>query len=209
MKFQDALEQARWHIKTLYGLAGIFLLVILLLIFCWHNSDANRSVYIPPEIPVDGLTQKAGDIPAATIYSFAYYVWQNINNWPNNGAQDYSSAINQFSPFLTPRFKTSLIQDYNNRLNGGEIQDRIRAMQGLFGSAFTPQDVQSLGHGTWIVRLTMHLSESMNMNGNTVKDIDVSYALRVVNYSVNAKTNPWGLALDGYEESTMRLKTNV
>lgn len=208
MKFQDALEQARWHIKTLYGVLILFFVVIIFLMTCWFASDTNRSVYIPPEIPIDGLTQKAGAVPVSTVYSFAYYIWQGLNNWPSNGAEDYQTAIHQFSPFLTQRFKASLIQDYNNRLNSGEIQDRVRVMQG-FGSSFDPKDVQMLGHGIWIVHLTLHLTESMNMNGNTVKDIDVNYALRVVSYPINAKTNPWGLALDGFAESPVRLKTNV
>ena len=209
MKFQDALEQAKWHIKTLYGVLSLFFVMILLLIGCWYMSDTNRSVYIPPEIPIDGITQTAGNVPVSTVYSFAYYIWQGLNNWPSNGAEDYQTAIHQFSPFLTPRFKVSLIQDYNNRLNGGEIQDRVIVMQGLFGSSFSPQDVQALGHGTWIVHLTLHLTESMNMNGNTVKDIDVNYALRVVSFPANAKTNPWGLALDGFEENPVRTKTNI
>ncbi len=209
MRYRSALDQAHWHITWLYRIVILLALVLLGLIWGWHHADANRNLKVMPPIPASGITMRVGDTPAINVYSFAYYVWQRINYWPTNGTQNYQNAINQNTAFLTPRFKAFLIRDYNNRFNNGEIQDRTRTLQGVNGSAFDSIDVKPLGHGTWIIYLTMRLTESMNINGNTVKDTDIRYALRVVTYDVNAKANPWGLALDGFAQSPERIKTAV
>lgn len=207
MRFQDALANARLAIKmAVIGLVSLFILNIALIIG-WHNAQQKISVYIPPQIPSSGLIQKANEIPATTVYSFAFYIWQGINYWPANGSQDYKTAIEQFSPYLTPKFKSFLIRDYNERSNQGELQSRLRNLQGLNGSSFEIKDVDYVGHDTWLVHLHMRLSEHMNMNGNSVKEVVIDYTLRVVRYEVNTKINPWGLALDGFAENPQRSQT--
>lgn len=204
-RFQNVLENARLTIQVLAVSLTLSFIINLLLIGGWHSAQQKIEVHLPPQIPTDGLTLKANVYPPATIYSFAYYIWQGINYWPNNGTQDYKQNIQQFSPFLTPKFKSFLIHDYNERFNQGELQARLRTLQGMNGSAFSLQDVESRGHDTWLVHLHLRLTEHMNMNGNQVKDTAIDYLLRVVRYSTNANANPWGLALDGFEESPKRL----
>ncbi len=131
MKFINALEQAYWHIRTLWLFILITVVMNVLLIIGWMHSQSKMTIQIPPQIPESGLTMIQGEIPKTTIYSFAYYVWQSINHWSSDGLQDYQQQITQFSPFLTPDFKLNLIEDYNNLLNQGELQDRLRLMQGV------------------------------------------------------------------------------
>lgn len=207
MRFQNVLENARLAIQVLI-LGLIFSFIInLLLMLGWHNAQSKIEVHLPPQIPIDGLTIKQGDYPPVSIYSFAYYIWQSINYWPNNGSQDYKQAIEQYSPYLTPKFKSFLTRDYNQRFNQGEIQDRERTLQGVNGSAFNIDDVEAIGHDTWLVHLHLRLTEHMNINGSQVKDTAIDYVLRIVRYPVNAKANPWGLALDGFEEAPKRDQT--
>lgn len=204
MRFQNVLENARLTIQVLIlGLSFSFILNLLLLLG-WHSAQERIEVHLPPQIPTDGLTLKQGEYPPASIYSFAYYICQGIDYWPANGSQDYKQTIEQFSPFLTPRFKSFLIRDYNERYNQGEFQDRIRTLQGLNGSALNTVDIEAIGHDTWLVHLHLRLTEHMNINGDQVKDTAIDYVLRVVRYPINAETNPWGLALDGFEESPKR-----
>jgi len=207
MRFQNVLENARLTIQLL--IVGLFFsfIINLSLIVVLHTEQNEIEVHMPPQIPVDGLTIKAGDYPLVTIYSFAYYIWQGINYWPNNGSLDYKQTIEQFSPFLTPRFKSFLSRDYIERNGQGEIQDRLRSLQGINGSSFDIHDVEAIGHDTWIVHLHLRLAEHMNTNGDQVKDTAIDYVLRVVRYPVNAKENPWGLALDGFDEDPRRVKT--
>lgn len=209
MRFQDALANARLAIQISLIALSILFILNMGLIIGWHNAQQKITVYIPPQIPSSGLKQKANQIPTATIYSFAFYIWQNINYWPTNGSQDYKTAIEQFSPYLTPKFKNFLIRDYNERLNQGELQNRLRNLQGLNGSSFEIKDVEAVGHDTWLVHLHMRLAEHMNMNGNAVKEIAIDYNLRVVGFDTNSNRNPWGLALDGFEQSPQRQQTYI
>jgi integrating conjugative element protein (TIGR03746 family) len=209
MRFQNVLENARLAIQVLVLGLLLSFIINLLLIFGWHSAQEKIVVHLPPEIPVSGLNLKANAYPSAYIYSFAFYIWQSINNWPNNGVQDYQKSIDTYSPFLTPRFKQFLIRDYNRRINEGEIQDRVRTLQGVDGSSFSISDVKDIGHSTWLVHLHMRLTEHMNINGNQVKDVAIDYVLRVVRYQIDARSNPWGLALDGFAQDPIRVKTYI
>jgi len=209
MKFINALEQARWHIRTLWLVIIIAFIVNALVIFGWMHSQSKIQVEVPPQIPESGLTLSQGEVPKTTIYSFAFYVWQSVNHWSKDGMADYKQQITQFSPFLTPNFKLKLVQSYNHLLNDGELQDRIRLMQGIAGSEYSPDDVKYIGHGTWIVHLSMRLTEMMNANAKVVKDAQMLYTLKVVRYDADAKANPWGLAIAGFNTSPARLKTIV
>jgi integrating conjugative element protein (TIGR03746 family) len=209
MKFLNALEQARWHIRTLWFVIAMAFLVNALAVFGWMHSQTKIKINVPPRIPESGLTITQGQVPKTTVYSFAYYVWQSINHWSINGMLNYKQQITQFSSFLTPSFKLKLVQNYNNLLNQGELQDRIRTMQGMSGSEYVPQDVKYVGHGTWIVHLKMRLTEMMSSNAKVVKDVQMYYTLKVVRYNVDAKQNPWGLAIAGFAANPARLKTIV
>ena len=209
MKFQNALENARLSLKILAAAFITSFILNVLLVIGWHGAQSKVNVYIPPQIPQSGITLQAGEYPATTIYSFAYYVWQSINHWPSNGTEDYKQAIQQFSPFLTPRFKNFLIRDYNERLNQSELQERIRTLSGLNGAVFDKADVQAISPGVWNVHLKMRLSEHMNINGNQVKDVTIEYTLRIVRYDIDAKSNPWGLAIDGFINNPQRIQTYI
>lgn len=209
MKFLSALEQANWHIRTLWFVILIFFGINVVLLLGWIRSQSNITVHVPPYIPESGLTMTQDEMPNTTVYSFAYYIWQSLNHWSNDGLQDYKQQITGFSPFLTPDFKLRLIEDYNNLLNQGELQDRIRLMQGNSGSEYNPEDVRYEGHDTWLVRLNMRLTEMMGTNAKVVKDIDMVYTLKIVRFDIDNKENPWGLAVAGFAEQPERIKTII
>lgn len=209
MKFINVLEQAKWHIKTLWLILAIVIGLEIFTLIGWMHSESKITVHIPPRIPESGLTLTQDAIPKSTVYSFAYYAWQQLNHWPKDGMTDYKQNIATFSAYLTPGFKNTLIANYNTRLNQGELQSRERTMQGIEGSNYSPKDVITLGHDTWLVHLSMRLTETMNNNANVVKDVDMHYTLKVVRYDVDATRNPWGLALAGFAQGPVRIKTIV
>lgn len=209
MKFLNALEQSKWHIKTLWCVIVLAFLVNAFTIFGWMHSQSKIRVEVPPQIPESGLTITQNEVPKTTVYGFAFYVFQSINHWSKDGLQDYKTQITRYSPFLTPDFKLKLIQNYNNLLNDGELQDRLRLMEGVSGSDYSPQMVKYIGHGTWLVHLKMHLTEMMNANAKIVKDVQILYTLKIVRFNVDAKQNPWGLAIAGFAASPQRIKTIV
>ena len=209
MPYLDAIAQARCHIRSLWIALACMMLINAILLVSWHRSIQQMTVYIPPSIPHNGLTVKQGQIAKSTVFSFAYYLWQRVNYWQKNGRDDYKKSIETLTPFLTPRFKLQLIQHYNRLLVNGELQERIRLMQGINDGAYNPHAVTYLGHGTWSVHLIMRLTEMMNMNAKVVKDAEMNYVLRIVKAPIDAKHNPWGLAIDGYLKTPYRLKTNI
>ncbi len=209
MKFLNALEQAKWHILSLYVVIVFLTIISVGLMFGWHASQSSLTIHYPPEIPASGLTMKASAYPKSEVFSFAFYVWQSMNHWQKNGAKDYAANIKQFAPYLTPHFSNYLEKDFKTRFYQDELQDRLRIMQGMNGAAFNPENVMYLGHGTWLVHLTMRLTERMDSNDKPIKDAAIDYTLRVVKYSVDANTNKWGLALDGFAADPKRVKTFV
>ncbi len=209
MKYLNAIEQARLHQRTLKQVIFLLVLLLCLLIFGWTHAQSKIKVEIPPQIPESGLTIQQGEIPNTTVYSFAYYIWQSVNHWAKEGGQDYRQNIITLSPYLTPGFSTTLTQDYNNLLNEGEVQDRIRLMQGMIEGGYDPSKVEYVGHHTWLVHLKMRLTEMMNSNDKVVKDVVMNYTLKVVGLDVNPKDNKWGLALDGFAESPSRSQTFI
>ena len=209
MRFQDALENARFVIVSL-----IFACVLLFACnvgLLWLNFTTQQSVnvYIPPRIPQSGLTQRAGSVPNSTVFSFAYWAWQSINDWPKNGMNDYKAKIQTFNPYMTARFKQYLLADYQNRFNNDEVQDRLRSMIGMSSGAYNPKNVEKIGQNTWLVHMDMRLTERMNMNGKIVKDVEISYVLRIVKHNIGAGSNHYGLALDGLAVAPKRIKTFV
>ena len=209
MRFLNAVEQAKWHIKTLWKGLAILALLNAFTLFGWMHAQSKIRIAIPPQIPQSGLIIQQGQVPKSTVYSFAYYIWQSVNHWQKNGLMDYKKTIETFSPFLTPRFKLSLIRNYNNLLSEGELQDRIRLLSGLANHAFKSTAVKSLGAHTWQVTLRFHLTEMINSNVKVVKDVDMEYVLRIVTQDADASANPWGLMIDGYSKSPRRLTTHI
>jgi hypothetical protein len=63
-----------------------------------------------------------------------------------------------------------------------------------------------LGGDVWVVWLDLDLLESVK--GMTVKRTAIRYPLRVVRFAVDLETNPWGLALDGFEADGPRRLTD-
>ncbi|HEX4044065.1 MAG TPA: TIGR03746 family integrating conjugative element protein, partial [Gammaproteobacteria bacterium] len=204
MRFQNALENAHLALKVLVIAFITSFLLNVMLVAGWFYAQAKVKVYLPPQVPPTGITLQAGEYPHTTIYSFTYYIWQMINHWPINGTEDYKKNIERFSSYLTPNFKSFLIRDYNERLNQGELQNRLRTVTGVNGVVFDQGDVQQIKNGVWIIRLKMRLNEHMNMNGNEIKNVEIEYMLRIVRYETDIKSNPWGLAIDGFFDNPKR-----
>ena len=209
MKFLNALEEAHHHIRTLWCALLIVAAVNVVTLIGWMHSESKLQIDVPPEIPQSGLTLTQGEVPKTTIYSFAFYVWQSINHWSANGLDDYKQQITNFSPFITDDFKNALVRNYNNLLNDGELQDRLRMLEDVEGQNYSDDSVKYLGNGEWLVHLNMRLLEMMNTNAKIVKDVEMGYSLKIMRYNVDAKNNPWGLAIAGFSADPVRVKTIV
>ena len=185
----------------------IYLLGIICIgcVLGWIRSPSHMTVYIPPDIS-NGITLKPNVISDPMVYSFAYEVWQEVNYWPQNGLKDYAQNIHTYWSYLTPSFKSQLLQDLDDLKATGQL-DRERWMQGMNGAAYEASSVKKLSGNSWEVDITMRLMEYNN--NQAVKDVDVLYPLKVVRRAISQHYNPYGLQLAGFIRPPVRLKTVI
>ena len=194
-RYRYEIDNVRAHLRSLWTIIGVQLVVILALWFGWSQSPRYLTVHVPPDLR-SGATQTIDEVPPANVYAFAFYIFQQLNHWSEDGAQDYGKAIFRISPYVTPRYRAELIADMELKGKQGELAYRVRGVQEVPGHGYEERRVDVLATGVWVVWLDIDLFESVK--GMTVKKTSIRYPLRVVRLSVNPEANPWGLALDGF-----------
>ena len=200
-RYRHEIDNVRAHLRSLWVVIGVQLVVILALWSGWSRAPEHLTVHIPPDLR-SGVVQAAGTVPAANVYAFAFYIFQQLNRWPQDGAEDYGQAIFRISPYLTPRYRADLVADMELKGKRGELAYRVRSMQEVPGRGFEESRVEVLAPGLWVVWLDLELFESVK--GMTVKKTVIRYPLRIVRHAVDPEVNPWGLALDGFAQEGPR-----
>jgi len=194
-RYRYEIDNVRAHVRSLWIIIGVQILVIFALWMGWSEAPKQLTVHVPPDLR-SGATLSVNEVPEANVYAFAFYIFQQLNRWPEDGAQDYGQAIFRVSPYLTPRYQAELIADMELKGKRGELAYRVRGMHEIAGHGFEEHRVDVLAPGVWVVWLDLALMESVK--GMTVKQTAIRYPLRVVRLSVDPEANPWGLALDGF-----------
>ena len=194
-RYRYEIDNVRAHLRSLWAVIGLQLIIILALWFGWSQAPKQLTVHVPPDLR-SGATLAIDEVPAANVYAFAFYIFQQLNRWSEDGAKDYGKAIFRVSPYLTPRYRADLIADMELKSKQGELSYRVRGVHEMTGHGFEERRVDVLAPGVWVVWLDLDLFESVK--GMTVKKTAIRYPLRVVKLSVDPESNPWGLALDGF-----------
>ena len=194
-RYRYEIDNVRSHLRSLWAVIGLQIVVILALWIGWMRMPSTITVHIPPDLR-SGARLALQEVPPPNVYSFAFYIFQQLNRWPNNGAEDYGKAIFRIAPYLTDAYRNDLVQDMDTRGKRGELAHRTRSLEALPGVAYREDRVEVLGAGAWVVWLDLELKESVR--GMTIKKTAIRYPLRVVRLAVDPETNPWGLALDGF-----------
>ena len=200
-RYRYEIDNVRAHLRSLWIIIGVQVVVILALWFGWSQSPRHLTVHVPPDLR-SGATQTIDQVPPANVYAFAFYIFQQLNHWSKDGAQDYGKAIFRISPYVTPRYRADLIADMELKGKQGELAYRVRGVQEVPGHGYEERRVDVLATGVWVVWLDIDLFESVK--GMTVKRTTIRYPLRVVRLSVDPEANPWGLALDGFASTGPR-----
>ncbi len=160
----------------------------------WLLSVRDITLHYPPDLH-SGAVMGIDDIPKANVYTFAYYIFQQLNRWPRDGARDYYERIYTLRSYLTPSCFEDRLSDYKNKAEVQRILlNRERAIWEIPGRGYKPERVKKVADSRWTVSLDLHISETHR--GEQVKDLLVNYPLAVVRYDVDPETNPWGLAID-------------
>lgn len=196
-QFLDALASERRHNDRLTKtMAGVIALGIVSTWFAWRQPK-SVDVHLAPDVRA-GDTVRVSDgrspVPSPNVYGFAYYIWQQVNRWQTDGAQDYGQQIFNMQYYLTPRCQAQLQADMELRQGKGELRRRTRQISEIPGFPYSENRVLSDGPDAWTVLLDMQVTETFG--GQSVKEIFIRYPLRVVRFDVDRERNPWHLALD-------------
>jgi integrating conjugative element protein (TIGR03746 family) len=206
-RYRYEIDNVRAHLRSLWAVIAIQALVIAGLWFGWSQAPERLTVHIPPDLR-SGATLSVSEVPDANVYAFAFYIFQQLNRWPENGAKDYGKAIFRISPYVTPRYRAELMADMELKGRQGELAYRVRGVHEIAGHGYEERRVDVLAPGVWVVWLDLDLYESVK--GMTVKQTAIRYPLRIVRLAVDPEANPWGLALDGYaNEGPQRLSASA
>lgn len=194
--FLNALKQS--ELENRRKSVVIFCLLGLLGAVGWSYKTvvSEFTVHIPPDLR-SGATIKANatpEVPPWTTYTFAYYVWQQVNRWPTDGSKNYGEQIFNMQYYLTPSCRAQLQADMNVRFTNGELSSRTRSAMEIPGLGFTDERVIVTSGNSWKVLLDLHLQETQN--GTPIKDTFIRYPIRIVRFDIDRSKNQWGLAVD-------------
>tara|TARA_B100001245_G_scaffold228189_1_gene205256 strand:+ start:351 stop:1019 length:669 start_codon:yes stop_codon:yes gene_type:complete len=203
-RLKKALDGRDSHILTLRILIGILAIALLYSIAGWKSAPEHIKIDIPPDLR-SGSTRGIQERHPFNVYAFGYYIFQQMNNWPVEGIEDYKKQINRLSCYITPRFKGELERDYEQRLKRHEL-NRTRALQEMPERPYTDKRVYVESGDSWVAFYDVNIKETFR--SEIVKDIFVRYPVRIVRWDVDPECNLWGLALDGFYKNPKRLEGN-
>ena len=212
-KYLHALTGRDRHIFSLRCIIIIVMLILIFAIWGWKSSPDKLTIHIPPDLR-SGSTRIWWEVDPANIYSFAFYIFQQLNNWPKDGEVDFKRNINQLSAFLTPQCQEILNTEYVQRRNLGEIKGRVRSIGEISGRGINSKirnnktgafedRVNVLSKDAWIVTFDIYADEYYS--GEAVKRSLVRYPLSVVRSDSDPEANPWGLRLNCYANKPLKL----
>ena len=87
-RYRLEIDNVRAHLRSLWIVIGLQGLIILALWVGWSQAPKQLRVYVPPDLR-SGAVLAAEEVPPANVYAFAFYIFQQLNRWPDNGATDY------------------------------------------------------------------------------------------------------------------------
>jgi integrating conjugative element protein (TIGR03746 family) len=193
----DALASERQHAATNRRNFLILAIVSVMgMYFAWARPK-QLDLHLNPDLKAgDTVEFKYGvaNVPSPNVYSFAFYVWQQLNRWQADGSKDYGTQIYNFQPYVTPSCLAQLQGDLENRSHAGELRMRTRQIAEIPGYGYQDARVIPESNSAWTVLLDMQVTEAQR--GQPIKDTFVRYPIRVVRYDVDRQRNPFRLAVD-------------
>ncbi|CFQ34384.1 MULTISPECIES: PFL_4703 family integrating conjugative element protein [Yersinia] len=202
-KYRSAVHARDRHILTLRGACGVLLFLLLLALTGWMLSPRNLTIHNPPDLR-SGSSRAWWEVSPPTVYSFAFYIFQQLNSWPKDGNTDYPYRISSLSAYLTPTCEEWLNKDAKQRKSAGELRERVRGVSEVPGRGYRDDSVTVVSRDSWIVRLDLVADEYYHTE--PVKRALVRYPLKIVRWDQNPEVNPFGLALDCYANIPQRLE---
>ncbi|MEM9257492.1 MAG: TIGR03746 family integrating conjugative element protein [Pseudomonadota bacterium] len=205
-RFDNLVHSKQMMINLLLGVVGALVLLLGLAIVGWARAPSQITLHYPPDLSVGGV-QQLGEVPKPNIYGFTFYIFQQLNRWPDNGRDDYYERIHVLKNYMTPACFEERLADYEERNRNNELSGRSRAVWEIPGRGFDVHRVRKVSGDSWVVGLDLHVQETYR--GEKIKDRLIHYPLNVVRYAVDPEQNPWGLAIDCYAATPRVIELEV
>ena len=194
--YLEALASERSHNGFLRKVVAGSLIAGVLGTYIAYTVPKTIEVHLAPDIRAGSVVEiknGVGYIPPENVYSFAYYIWQQLNRWQEDGMKDYPKQLYNLQSFVTAKCQAEIKDDMKNRAKNSELLQRTRLITEIPGFSFAANRVITEGSAAWTVFLDMQLQETYR--GQNVKDTFIRYPLRIVHFDVDRERNPWGLGL--------------
>lgn len=201
-RHKRALDDRDSHIRSLRIACAALVCGCLLLGYGWHSAPKDLTVHNPPDLR-SGSTRAWWEVPPSTVYSFAYYIFQQLNRWPKDGSVEYEQNIYNLQAFLTSSCRSFLEKDFERRKAANELKNRERSVLEIPGRSFNNSRVDVEGRDSWVAYLDLVTDE--RYMSEPVKKSLVRYPIRVIRNDIDPERNPWGLVLDCYAEAPQLL----
>jgi integrating conjugative element protein (TIGR03746 family) len=204
--YLEALASERSHNVFLRKVIACSMLAGAFGTYVAYTVPKTIDVHLAPDIRAGSVVEiknGVGYIPPENVYSFAYYIWQQLNRWQEDGMKDYPKQLYNLQSFITAKCQAEIKDDMKNRAKNSELLQRTRLITEIPGFSFAANRVIAEGSAVWTVFLDMQLQETYR--GQNVKDTFIRYPLRLVRYDVDRERNPWGLGLDCFSDQPQRL----
>ena len=203
MSYENLLAAKDQTIKMLYIGWAIPVALALIMGIGWAMAPKDIRLHLPPDLSA-GTTMQVGEIPKPNIYTFTFYIFQQLNRWTVNGEKDYQDKIYMLSAYFTPACFQNRLDDYESKKLRRELAGRERSVMEIPGRRYSPGRVKKTSNSSWIVSFDLHVRE--NFRGETIKNRFINYQLKVVKHAVDPEANPWGLAIDCYASAPRVIK---
>lgn len=169
MTYRKKVDAQHAHISSLRLIIGLLVILGLYMAYGWQSAPRDLTIHVPPDLR-SGSTRHWWDVPTESVYAFGFYIFQQINRWPNDGEVDYEDNITRLGSYLTPSCKAYLQKDFELRRNSGELRRRERGVSEIPGRGLNDTSVQrieTLSINDWTVNLDIIADE--HYGGEIVK----------------------------------------
>ncbi len=193
----DAVKQANSAYKWIIG--GLIVLC-LYQTYGWSKAPDKIQLHYPPDLR-SGAVMGIREINPAEIYTFALMIFQQLNAWHKDGSKEYKNRIESLRCYLTPKFYSDRLDDYNKRIKSYELADRTRAVFEIPDHFYTEKRIKPISVESWVGYLDLLVEETHSATGERIKSAFVRYPLLVVRDNSDSECNAFGLKLAGFESA--------
>lgn len=79
-QYKNALSGRDSHILTLRGVITALFIALIVALWGWKTAPTDLTIYNPPDLR-SGSTRKWWEVDPSYVYSFAFYIFQQLNSW--------------------------------------------------------------------------------------------------------------------------------